>query len=170
MLPIAAALLFLIALYLLWISSRQRKSAGLPGGRVVYADPKLWGPVEKPLFDAALGLTGKPDYLIENGREIIPVEVKTGRTPTEPHDAHIFQLAAYCLLVQRTLGHRPAYGLLHYPERTFAIDYTPALEDTLLELLAEIHRDERREEVDRSHDQPARCARCGYRSKCDQRI
>jgi CRISPR-associated exonuclease Cas4 len=170
MIPYAILILALLAGYLFWRAARERAESGLPGGRVIYADPKLWGPVEEPLYDARLKLTGKPDYLVRQGEKLIPVEVKTGRTPSAPHDSHIFQLAAYCLLVERTFGVRPAYGILRYPQRTFAVDYTPELEDTLLALLAEMRRDERRGDCPRSHDQPARCARCGYRAHCDQRM
>jgi len=169
MLPFALVLLLLAAL-LFWLSSRQRKGAGLPGGRVIYTDTRAWGPLEKPLFDADLGLTGKPDYLVEKDGRIIPVEVKSGRTPQAPYDAHIFQVAAYCLLVEKAYGKRPPYGILHYPQRDFAVDYTPGLESALLDLLAEMRRDERRASVDRSHADEARCRGCGFRSACDQKL
>jgi len=158
----------LLALFLLWLSSRQRKQAGLPGGRVIYTDARAWNEVPKPLYDAELGLTGKPDYLVEQDGRIIPVEVKTGRTPSAPYDSHIFQLAAYCLLVHRTMGRRPPFGIIHYPTRDFAVDYTPGLESQLLDVLADMRRDEQRSEVMRSHESAARCARCGFRHACNQ--
>lgn len=158
----------LIALVLLFVAGRQRRAAGLPGGRVVYSDTRTWGTVEKPLFDTDLGLTGKPDYLVEQNGRFIPVEVKTGRTPAAPYDSHIFQVAVYCLLVHKTYGKRPPHGILHYSGRDFAVDYTPALESALLDLLADIRRDEHRPEVPRSHDDPQRCRRCGFRDACDQ--
>ncbi len=83
MLYIALALLFLAILFF-WQSNRQRTDAGLPGGQVIYTDTRGWGKVEKPLFYQALGLTGKPDYLIEQNGQIIPVEVKSGRAPKIP--------------------------------------------------------------------------------------
>ena len=162
--------LLLLAGAFFWLSARQRQGTGLPGGRVIYADTRAWGPLEKPLFDAALGLSGKPDYLVDQGGRLIPVEVKSGRTPPAPYDAHIFQVAAYCLLVEKAYGKRPPYGILHYPERDFAVDYTPALESALLDLLAEMRRDERRASVDRSHADEARCRGCGFRSACDQKL
>ena len=79
-------------------------------------------------------------------------------------------MAVYCLLVHKTYGKRPPYGILHYPERDFAVDYTPALEFALLDLLVNIRRDEHRPDVDRSHDDPQRCRRCGFRSACDQKL
>ena len=165
-----ALALFLLAVIFFWQSARQRRSAGLPGGRVIYSDTRAWGPVEKPLYDNALGLTGKPDYLVEQNGRLIPVEVKSGRAPEAPYDSHIYQVAAYCLLVERTMGSRPPYGIIHYADRDFAVDYTHDLENALLDILAEIRRDERREEVDRSHDSPARCAKCGFRNICEQKI
>ena len=165
-----ALALFLLAVIFFWQSARQRRSAGLPGGRVIYSDTRAWGPVEKPLYDNALGLTGKPDYLVEQNGRLIPVEVKSGRAPEAPYDSHIYQVAAYCLLVERTMGSRPPYGIIHYADRDFAVDYTHDLENALLDILAEIRRDERREEVDRSHDSPARCAKCGFRNVCEQKI
>jgi CRISPR-associated exonuclease Cas4 len=170
-----AFLLALFALLLFWLAGQQRKAAGLPGGRVIYADMRGWGPLEKPLYDPELGLAGKPDYLVEKGSQIIPVEVKTAHRGNQPYDSHIYQLAAYCLLVERVLGKRPPYGILHYtggrgPGGTYAIDYTPQLERAVIDLLAEMRSLEHRKEVERSHTSPARCARCGFRSMCDQKI
>jgi CRISPR-associated exonuclease Cas4 len=165
-----ALILFLLALYLLWHSWRQQKTLGLPAGRVIYTDTRAWGAVEQALYDAELGLTGKPDYLVEQANQVIPVEVKSGRVSSAPYDAHIFQLATYCLLVQRCMGKRPPYGILHYPNRTFAIDYTPELEKVLLNLLDEMRAQERRKEIQRSHDSKARCTSCGFRDICDQKL
>jgi CRISPR-associated exonuclease Cas4 len=163
-------ILFLVMLgvALLWISARQRRAAGLPGGRVIYSDTKGWGNVEQPLYDPGLNLTGKPDYLVQKGEHLIPVEVKSRRISGAPYDSHIQQLAAYCLLVERVFGKRPPYGILHYTNRTFAIDYTPELESALLDLIAEMRGQQERRSVDRSHNAPQRCFHCGFRSICDQ--
>lgn len=165
-----AAVLLLAAVVILWIGTRQRRASGLPAGRIIYSDTSRWGKVEKPLYDPVSALTGKPDYLVEEGDALIPVEVKSGRAPSIPHDSHVFQLAAYCLLVERVYGKRPPYGILRYRDHTFSIDFTPALEQELEELLEAIRLQERRGEANRSHDEPQRCARCGYRNICDQRL
>lgn len=167
--PWLALLALLLAIALFWISSQQRRSAGLPGGRVIYADTRAWGkPLEKPLYDSFLGLAGKPDYLVEQGDQLIPVEVKSTNVSDAPYDSHIYQLAAYCMLVERTFGKRPRYGILHYPRRTFAIDYTPELESTVMQILMQMQ--ESKKEFPRSHNSPPRCARCGFRSVCDQAL
>lgn len=165
-----ALVIFLLAVIFFWQSDRQRKAAGLPGGRVIYTDTRSWGKVEKPLFHPGLGLTGKPDYLIQQNGQIIPVEVKSGRAPEAPYDSHIFQLASYCLLVDKVYGKRPPYGIIHYNDRDFAIDYTQELESKLLDILADMKRDDHRNEVPRSHDQVSRCARCGFRKVCEQSL
>jgi CRISPR-associated exonuclease Cas4 len=166
----AGLVILLFAFILFFISGRQRRASGLPGGRVIYTDTRAWGKVEKPLFDRNLNLTGMPDYLVEQNGKIIPVEVKTGRAPEAPYDSHIFQLAAYCLLVQRTTGKRPSYGIIHYPGRDFAVDYTSDMENALLDLIADMRMDEHRAEVQRSHTDEHRCRHCGFRTVCDQRL
>ena len=96
MIPFLALLLGLLALVLFWQAGRQRKATGLPGGRVIYADTRAWAPPEKPLYDPELNLAGKPDYLVQQGNIIIPVEVKSTRGGAGPYDfAH---LPAGCLL------------------------------------------------------------------------
>ena len=165
-----AAFLFLIALLILWQARWKRQSLGLPAGRIIYSDTSKWGAVEQPLYDAELGLVGRPDYLVEQGGQLIPVEVKSNRVSAAPYDAHIYQLAAYCLLVQRHYGKRPAYGILHYPTHTFAIDFTPQLETSLLDLLEDIRSNERRKTIARSHESSQRCNGCGYRNICDQKL
>lgn len=167
---VPAALLLLAALFILGIAGKQRRASGLPAGRVIYSDTGQWRRVEKPLYDPTYGLTGKPDYLVEENGVVIPVEVKSSRAPSLPHDSHVFQLAAYCLLVEQTYGQRPPYGILRYRDRTFSIDYTEALEQELKTLLDQIRKQEKRGEAGRSHQEPARCARCGYRSICEQRL
>ena len=153
-----ALALFIFALFFFRKSSIQRKEAGLPGGRIIYTDTRGWGKVEKPLFYPALELTGKPDYLVEkNGQEA-------------PYDSHIYQLAAYCLLVEKTYGKRPPYGIIHYENRDFAVDYTHELETALIDLLGDMKVDEHKHDVARSHEQAGRCAKCGFKNICDQSL
>lgn len=159
-----------IAVLVFWLAARQRRSAGLPAGKIIYADTSKWGKVQKPLYDSRLGLTGRPDYLVEQDGLVIPVEVKSSAAPAAPYDSHIYQLAAYCLLVQATTGKRPPYGILKYRNRTFSVDFTPELEAELLMLLQDIRVMEKRANVPRSHDEPGRCRRCGFRAVCPERL
>lgn len=163
-------LLFILALLLLWLSTRQRRGLGLPEGRVLYEDSGDQRRLEQPLFAEDLNLVGKPDYLIHTKQGLIPVEVKTGRTPQRPFDSHVFQVAAYCALVEHNFQQRPPYGIIRYPERSFEVEFTQTLERQLVSLLAEMQTDLRSGELHRSHEAAARCRACGYGQLCDERL
>jgi CRISPR-associated exonuclease Cas4 len=169
MVYLAITLLF-IGFILLWCAGQQRAATGLPGGKVIYADMGVWGPVEEPIYDAKLGLTGRPDYIVQRGDMVIPVEVKSSQVADAPYDSHIFQLAAYCYLVWREYGVRPSHGILNYPNRTYRIDFTPKLEGDLIELITEMRTKGHLRKINRSHDSARRCSHCGYQSTCDQRL
>lgn len=162
----------LILAFLLWlISMYLRRQTGLPGGEIISSDMRMWGaPVDKPLFDGSLGITGKPDYLIKKGSEIIPVEVKSSRAPHAPYDAHIYQLSLYCLLVEKVYQQTPEYGLIHYPGRTFSIPFTNELKESTLNLISEMHLRENGKNIPRSHNDSWKCRCCGYKDICDQKI
>ncbi len=165
-------LLALLATFLLLLSKQKERQAGLPRGKVVYADTNQWQAVPAPLYDPLLKLTGKPDYIVRlpDGMQV-PIEVKSMQVPEQPYANHIMQLAAYRLLLERTSGERPPYGLLRYREQTFQIDYTPELEQALLALIAEMRQAERQNrELGRSHAEAGHCRGCGYREICDQKL
>lgn len=178
------ALLLLVALAARLAAARATKRAGLPRGGVVYSDTgfavgKVAGTVtdergvrqEKALVSRRHGLTGRPDYLIETPEGIVPVEAKSTRSPgARPYDSHVFQLAAYCLLVEEALGARVPYGVLRYRDAEVSVEYTPELKEELLALLEEMRAAREAEEVHRSHDDPRRCARCGVRDFCDEAL
>jgi CRISPR-associated exonuclease Cas4 len=155
-----------------WLWSRdQRAKSGVPEGEVIYADTGAWFANQRPLYAANYRLVGKPDYLVEQADgSIVPVEVKSSRAPAEPHEGHVLQLAAYCLLVAENYGQRPSHGILQYQDRAFAITYSDDLEADLLDLLAEMHDGLFEVELDRDHNDWGRCQRCGVRSYCDQRL
>jgi len=162
--------LLLLAILFFFISRLLSRHTGIPKGRIIYSDHEEWRKTTKPLYDASIGLTGKPDYLIKVDGQLIPAEVKSSYAPHNPYDSHILQLAAYCVLVDRTYGERPPYGLLRYRNRTFKIPFTYALEEKVLEMISTIRLSKSRTDIPRSHNHAARCARCGYRNTCDQKI
>lgn len=173
MLPI----IFLIALLLLllgvWLWRRgnaAQSATGLPTGEVVYSDTARWERVDKPLLSHEHGLVGKPDYVLRLGQgrknETIPVEVKSGNRPPQPHWGHLLQLGTYCLLVEAHYGERPSHGLLHYADATLRVPFTPALAAAVLTAATAIRQAQTARSVARSHEQPARCRACGYRDSC----
>ena len=171
MLAIIAIALIVIGLIALGFGRRIQVEAGLPMGRVVYSDTGAWKTVERPLFSSAHGLAGKPDYLVKQGRQTIPIEVKSSLAPKDgPRRSHLLQLAAYCLLVEENYGARPQAGIVKYADRMFEIDYTSALESTLLDMLDTMRNDLTHGGAHRSHRDPTRCVHCGYRHACDERL
>jgi CRISPR-associated exonuclease Cas4 len=171
MLPIIALLLILIGALVFWLGRQSQAEAGLPIGRVIYSDTRGWQALEKPLFSHTYRLTGKPDYLVQQGRDIIPVEVKSAHAPGDgPRRSHVLQLAAYCLLIEETYRQKPKYGIVKYADRMFAVDYTESLRAALLDVIAAMRDDLARGETQRSHDEAARCGHCGYRHACTERL
>ena len=169
MLYLAAAFI-IVAIILFIIAARQRRKIGIPSGRVIFTDTNKWGKVETPLYDPELRLTGKPDYLVRKGNLVIPIEVKSGQAHQQPAEWHIYQLAAYCLLVEYKYGIRPTHGMINYPNRTFAVDFTKDLEETTKDIIHTMQERTSQIQVDRSHQEQRRCHHCGYRSVCDQAL
>jgi len=163
-------LLLLVGAVLLWLARRLRARSGLPAGRVVATDVGPWRRLDRPLFSRRYGLTGRPDYVVADGADLIPVEVKSARAPARPYSSHVLQLAAYCLLVAETSGRRPPYGILRYADRTFQIPYTRELEEQLLEVLEAMREDLAAGDAPRRHQDPRRCAACGYREVCEEAL
>jgi CRISPR-associated exonuclease Cas4 len=166
-----ALVLLLVVVGLLLRSQTLSQDAGLPEGKIIYTDAGTWFGNSDVLVARDLKLAGKPDYLIEAADGmIVPVELKSKKAPKDPHEGHILQLAAYCLLVEENYGVRPTYGIIQYQDKAFAIDYTADIEDDLLDLLADMRADLAAAEVDRDHNDWVRCARCGLRAHCSQRL
>jgi CRISPR-associated exonuclease Cas4 len=117
-------------LFFLWYKSR---SFGILKNETIYSDTE-----ENPgeiLVAKTVPLRGKPDYLIKDGKYIIPVEYKSGKTPSSPYLNHTMQLMAYCLLVEETYGIRPPGGYIRYPQNEFKIAYTSEAETSLRQVI-----------------------------------
>jgi CRISPR-associated exonuclease Cas4 len=166
-----ALLLLLLAVGVLLVSRRVRQSTGLPQGRVIYTDTGAWQRNEQALYSRLHRIAGKPDYLVQQGERIVPVEVKSSKAPAQPREGHVLQLAAYCLLVQENLHTRPEYGIIQYADRQFAIPYSAELEAELLRAVAEMRAGAAQPQgPQRSHEDVRRCATCGVRDACDERL
>src|SRR5262245_1602013 len=90
--------LLLLAVLILVLGLRLRRATGLPWAPVLAQD--TYGrELDKPLFARRIGLTGKPDYLLDIRGAMIPVEVKPSRRAARPYESDLLQLAARCLRV-----------------------------------------------------------------------
>ena len=173
----SALLLFLAALFLavgLWLYVRaqhRRRETGLPAGEIIYVDAGDWRRNERPLFSRRYLLAGKPDYLVKSKDEIIPVEVKSTHLPgAEPYRSHVLQLAAYCLLVEETYNRRPSHGIIQYANKTIRLPFSDGLRNELLQVLQAMRAAQTASHIPRSHDDPQRCARCGFRYACNESL
>ena len=165
-------ILSVIALVVIYISRRIRARSGVPEGQIIYADNEVLQTLPKPLYDAATGLVGKPDYILKaKDGGLIPLEYKSSPAPASPYETHIAQLSAYCHLIEVNYHSRPKYGILRYQDKEFQVFYTRELEEGLMQTVAEI-RDCKTSGCapDRSHQNPARCRACGFKSVCDQNL
>ncbi len=171
-LPLLIVLVLMLVAGGLWLGGqRMRDESGLPDGDVIYSDSGAWQRNHTVLHARSVRLVGKPDYLVrQNDGVIIPVEVKSSPAPKRPWEGQVLQLAAYCLLVEETHGIRPPYGILQYKDDAFAVTYTPELELDLLDLLAEMGDAAATPDLSRDHDDVRRCAGCGVRQACDERL
>lgn len=165
------ALVFLVAL-LVWANAHRRLlTSGIPEGRVVYQDTDRRRSVERPLVSHRYGLTGKPDYLVEQSNALIPVEVKSrGCPPYGPHASDAAQLTAYCVLVEDSCGVTPSHGIIQYANRTLPVRYTIKRRERLLEILDEMRAARQSDTVHRDHTQAGRCRACGYRAACNETL
>jgi len=137
---------------------------------VIYADTGAWNRCEKAFFSRRYLLTGRPDYLVNDGGVKIPVEVKSTLSPPSPYRSHVLQLAAYCLLVEEEYGQLPPYGIIKYRDQTYAVEYTAQLRAELLSVLANMRQNLAAADVAPSHANPNRCQSCGYREDCEERL
>lgn len=165
-----ALVALLLGATLLWLGRRTRASTGLPQGAVVFRDTTGWEPVSRSLVSHRYRLAGRPDYLVEEGAALIPVEVKPTRTAAEPYESDIIQLLAYCLLVEEQEGRSPPYGLLIYAEQQWKFPYTRDARTLVLETLAALEEARMAREVARSHTHAGRCRACSQREHCTEAL
>lgn len=177
--------LVLISLLARIAARSAARRAGLPKGTLLYSDTGIpvgrIAPVavsaeglkqERPLRSEKFGLVGRPDYLIETGQGVIPVEVKSTACPPDgrPYDSHIAQLASYCLLVEDVLGAAVPYGIIRYRDRELRVDYTGEMRDGIIALLEEISAARQADDVHRSHEDVRRCRGCSMREVCTESL
>ncbi len=146
-----------------------RRTTGLVAGEFAYSDLAIPGEViRSDKYDVSIG--GKPDYIVRRGQNLIPVEVKTGKTPDRPHDSHVMQCMTYCLLLEEEYGHRPPFGVVSYDKARYEVEYTEEMKDKVLETVLRMRVAQATGNVHRNHARPGKCAGCSRKSNCPERI
>ena len=162
MMALAVGLLLLgvgLALAAGWLWRRTRLPVGLALDSDAGARPG------RLLRSGRHGLEGRPDYLIRQGRSVIPVEVKPSHRRV--YRSAALQLTAYCLLVEEHYG-RPPHGILLLRDHAEIVPYTDEMRAELLATL-EVMRAAPLVPP-RDHRQPARCRACSLAPLCSEAL
>jgi CRISPR/Cas system-associated exonuclease Cas4 (RecB family) len=127
------------------------------------------------LREPALGLRGRPDYVLAEGGgkdgRLVPFELKPTRRSRRLYESDAVQIGVYLLALRATYGERAArFGYVRYATGTFRVDLTEELERRVREIAAAIRAGRRAAVVRRSHAVAARCARCAVRDYCDEAL
>ena len=118
-------------------------------------------------------LAGRPDYLIKDGEQRIPVEVKTGRRPKAPFFSHVLQIGAYCLLSEETFTEKPSHGQIRYgfENEPHEVKWDSDLKILVNEKLEEMNDILKgRMEAHRNHKRVGKCNNCSRRKGCPERL
>jgi CRISPR/Cas system-associated exonuclease Cas4 (RecB family) len=73
-------------------------------------------------------------------------------------------------LVEETWGQTVNAGLLKYSDTEFTIRFGTREGQEIINLIAEMHAARQLEHVDRNHNQPQRCQKCGVRASCGEAL
>jgi CRISPR-associated exonuclease Cas4 len=166
------ALLWLIAASLaLYVSIQNgRKAREIRERRAIQGEIKYVDDGKpRMLRSDRLGLQGRPDYILEVEGEMVPVELKSGRTPKGPLFSHILQLAAYSVLLEDE-GEKVTHGILRYEEAEHEIEYNQDLRRMVVTKLDEMRVLMKNGEVHRNHHRPGKCRSCSRREGCPERL
>lgn len=130
-------LIFLLIGILLFFYFRKKKhSFAFPVDKILYSDSDQSS--GKVMVATKVPLVGKPDFIVRIKKDIIPVEVKTGKTPQTPYKNHIAQLFSYCFLVEEKYGKRPPYGIISYPSEYFKVEFSQGVENNIIRTVNEL--------------------------------
>lgn len=150
-------------------SEVARVKAGLDKKtEVVYSDDDQGAGLLK---DPTTGLRGRPDQIVIVDGDFIPVEQKTGKIPSAPHDSHRMQLLAYLHLVECETGRSSPYGVIRYgEEHIFQVPWDDAARTDLFSAVAEVQRLMREGGATRNHERVGKCRNCSRRHACSERL
>ncbi|MCJ2513063.1 MAG: CRISPR-associated protein Cas4 [Candidatus Thermoplasmatota archaeon] len=137
-------------------------------GKIIYSDLNI---PEKPFFSRRYRITGKPDYIIKKSGYYIPIEVKSGNHLSSKKN-HIYQLMAYCQLLEDNYNCFIPYGILVYNDtsKQFKITYDPKMRFELGSIIKEMRKSLNCDIIHRNHFEIKKCIKCSMRKHCDQKL
>lgn len=115
-------------------------------------------------------ITGKPDYIVEKKGFKIPVELKTGYS-VNPKSNHVYQLAAYCHLIEENYNSFVPYGVLVYSNSCeYKIPFNPRIRLELENIIKNIRCSMKTNNISRNHNDSKKCISCSMRDHCKDKI
>lgn len=140
--------------------SRKLKKHHLDEGELVF---------DSTLTSSKLGLSGQPDLIVKGKEGLFPVEFNN--TTQKLPKGHIYQLAAYALLLEDHYGILVNKGFVYLiPIHDIEVFHlTKDTKDRTLELLAlmrEMIRKEQMPEQAKNQCSKNQCTDCGYQNFC----
>ena len=136
---------------------RSLRAYGLTGGQRLF---------QVPLQSERLGLSGRLDMVIITGREVIPVEHKFSSRKVSRH--HLYQLAAYALLVEERWQRPVRRGFVYLipAKRAEEIIITSNRRTRAMQALREIRSMIATESMPPPTRYRGRCVDCEFRRYC----
>jgi len=136
-------------------------------GRITYSDLSI---PANPFFSKKYKITGKPDYIVKQNKYFIPVELKTGNH-NEPQKNHIFQIAAYCQLLEENYRRFVPYGILVYNNKVqYKIPFDPLIRFELESTIKKMKYSIKTGKIIMNHSDFRRCKACSMRAYCNNKI
>jgi CRISPR-associated exonuclease Cas4 len=166
---------FFISIILIYLSIKFKQKAKklkinnkIQDGKIIYTDLDI---PEKPFFSKRYKISGKPDYIIKKNGYYIPVEVKSGNH-LNPKKSHIYQLIAYCQLLEDNYNCFIPYGIIVYYDtsKQFKIPYDPKMRFKLESQIKEMRKFLNYNKIQRNHFEEKKCIKCSMREYCNQKI
>lgn len=168
-------LLVLIAVTLLVIRSfgkaarKRHRDTGFAMSQVAVAMEGSSMVPAREYISLTQGLAGKPDALVREGADILPVERKP--LAKKIRDRYIAQLLVYMRLVEEFEGRRPPRGYLLIGEscKRVVVENTPAKQAWVERLIEQMRQVLNGGEA-KATPHPAKCAKCDVRHRCSARL
>ncbi len=168
-----ALLIMFAAIVLDAVATKIRKTSKqvgvTPKVKAVSVDGSKTLPVRNYVSEMQ-GLAGRPDAIIVEHGDIIPVERKP--LARKIHDRYVAQVLVYMRLIEEFEGRRPPYGyLILGPNcRKVRIDNSPERQAWLQNIIDEMRSVLHREKVAKAAPHPKKCRKCDVRDSCETHI
>lgn len=167
-LVVLAAITFLVIRSFLKAARKRHRDTGFSVNQVALAMEGSSILPAREYISEAQGLAGKPDALVREGDDLIPVERKP--LAKKLRDRYVAQLVVYMRLVEEFEGRRPSKGYLLLGEkcRRVTIENSEAKQKWVGTLLSQMRGILDGAEV-KPTPHPAKCSKCDVRHRCPAR-